>query len=154
MIMDNGKRPRSATLIACILIAASLYCFANAIIEPDYRRSFVNMLKSEGISSVSVSKVSALLWLIISGVAGVVSGIAILKGLNWGRLLCLCYMPISIISYNILLIAGFRFLEAEFLKAVYLIVANIVAIGFYAIVIVFLTRPASLAFFTHGSSEE
>jgi hypothetical protein len=143
--MDNRKRPKSVTLIACILIAASLYYFANAT---------ANLLKSDSMSSAAVSKVSALLWLIISGVAGVVSGIAILKGLNWGRLLCLCYMPISIISYNILLIAGFRFLEAGFLKAVYLILVNIVAIGFYAIVIAFLKRPASLAFLTHGSSEE
>jgi len=143
--MDNRKRPKRVTLIACILIAASLYYFANAV---------VNMLKGEGISSVAVSKVSALLWLIVSGVIGVVSGIAILKGLNWGRLLWLCYMPISIISYNILLIAEFRFLEAGFLKALYLILFNTVAIGFYAIVIAFLKRPASLAFFTHGNSEE
>ena len=143
--MDNRKRPKSVTLIACILIAASLYYFANAV---------VNMLKSEGMSSAAVPKVLALFWLIVSGVVGVVSGIAILKGVNWGRLLWLCYMPISIISYNILLIAEFRFLEAGFLKAVYLILFNIVAIGFYAIVIAFLTRPASLAFFTHGSSEE
>ncbi len=143
--MDNRKRPKSVILIACILIAASLYYFANA---------FVNMLKSDSISSVAVSKVLALLWLIVSGAVGVVSGIAILKGLNWGRLLWLCYMPISIISYNILLIAGFRFLEAGFLKAVYLILVNIVTIGFYVIVIAFLKRPASLAFFTHGNSEE
>jgi len=143
--MDSKKRPKSVTLIACILIAASLYYFANAV---------ANMLKSDGISSIAVSKVLALFWLIISGVVGVVSGIAILKGLNWGRLLWLCYMPISIISYNILLIAEFRFLEAGFLKAVYLILFNIVAIGFYVIVIAFLKRPASLVFFTHRSSEE
>ena len=154
MIVDSKKRPKSVTLIACILIAASLYYFANAIVEPNFRRLPGNMLKSDGISSVAVSKVLALFWLIVSGVVGVVSGIAILKRLNWGRLLWLCYMPISIISYNILLIAEFRFLEAGFLKAVYLILVNIVAIGFYAIVIAFLTRPASLAFFNHGNSEE
>ena len=152
--MDSKKRPKSVTLIACILIAASLYYFANAVLEPNFRRSFVNMLKSEGMSSAAVSKVSALFWLIVSGGVGVVSGITILKGLYWGRLLWLCYMPISIISYNILLIAEFKFLEAGLLKAVYLILFNIVAIGFYAIVIAFLTRPASLAFFTHGNSEE
>jgi len=152
--MDSKKRPKSVTLIACILIAGSLYYFANVIVEPNFRRLLGNMLKSDGISSVAVSKVSALLWLIISGVVGVISGIAILKGFNWGRLLCLFYMPISIISYNILLIGGLDFSKAGFLKAGYLILVNIVAIGFYVIVIAFLTRPASLAFFTHGSSEE
>ena len=140
--MDSRKRPRSVTLIAWILIVVSSYYLVNAIGEPNFRRSF------------RVSKALAVLsWLVISGFLGVVSGIAILKGLNWGRLLCLCYMPISIISFNLLMIFGFGFLKAGYFKVGYLILSNILAITFYIIAIRFLTRSASLAFFTLRSSK-
>ena len=133
--MGNIKRPKSVTLIAWILIIVCSYYLINAVSESGYWRSF------------AVVRFLILLWLVASGFLGVVSGIAILKGLNWGRLLCLFYIPISIIAF-VLLQAGFGFLNVSFH------LLNIVGIAFYIIVLIFLTRPASLAFFAHGNSEE
>jgi len=133
--MGNIKRPKSVTLIAWILIIVCSFYLANAIGEPKYWRSF------------AVVRFLILLWLVVSGFVGVVSGTAILKGFNWGRLLCLFYIPISIIAF-VLLQTGFGFLSVSFH------LLNIVRIAFYIIVLIFLTRPASLAFFAHGNSEE
>jgi hypothetical protein len=138
MTMTDSKRPKSLTLIAWILIIVSLFYFANAILEPKYRVT-------------SASRILPFLWLIISGVMDLVSGSAILKGFNWGRLLCLYYIPVSITGYILISIWLIRFHPIKF---AFIVLVTVVAIAFYVITIVSLTRPASLAFFTHSSSEE
>jgi len=150
MIMTRGKRPKIITLLACILILGSLYCFINVIAQrSDYRQSLGDIFRSNDVIYLStVLKVSALLWLIAGGTMGIISGIAILKGLNWGRLLYLYYVPVLTISF-ILIIAG----TGRF-KSGYVISLNILAIAFCIITVIFLTRSSSLVFFTRRNFAE
>jgi len=133
--MGKAKRPTSVTVIAWILIAVGGLHLLNAIgmgiTEPSFR--------------MSVIPVSALLWISIRGSIGVVSGIAILKGLNWGRLLYLCYMPIWII----ILTSGSIYVWTQ---VRHLPLINIITVAFYITALVFLTRPNASAFFRSRDS--
>jgi len=149
--MGKAKRPKSVTVIAWIIIAVGglhlLNAIGRGITEPSLRRSFGNLFRSGVPMGMSVIPVSALLWISIRGFIGVVSGIAILKGLNRGRLLYLCYMPIWIIiltSGSIMYGLKFRYLP----------LINIIAIAFYITALVFLTRPNASAFLKSRSSGE
>ena len=97
---------------------------------PEYER----ILGEKGISLAT-----AVIWRIVSGIIIIVSGIALLKGLNWGRLLYLSFTPIAaVLSW---LLYGFR-------------PTAIIGIIFYLIVLFFLTQPPASTFFRSGASEE
>lgn len=125
------KRPTSVTVIAWIIIVAGGLSFVSILA---YTISEVQWALEAADISVAID----ILWRIVSGVIGVVSGIAILKGLNWGRLLYLCFVPISIVIGWILY--GFR-------------PTDILTVIIYIVVLVFLTSPAASAFFASGVSE-
>lgn len=125
--MNKKKRPTSITVIAWIIIiwgGLSLVAMLLTSRMPEMQQA----LEAAGIS-VAFSILCAIVGFAISAV----SGIAILKGLNWGRLLYLCYVPISII---------FEWGLYGFDPG-----AHIPAIIFYLVVLTILTRPAASAFF-------
>ena len=128
--MRARKRPTSVTVIAWFEIVTSGNILFKVIYyaKPEFRQ----LLEASG-RSVATN----VLWGIVGGVIGLVSGIAMLKGLNWGRLLCLCYPPVSIALT--LLLYGFH--RSKFF---------IVGVMIYIAELVFLTRPAASTFFAGG----
>ncbi len=132
--MTTRKRPISVTVIAWFEIVTSGDILFKTLYyaKPEFRQ----LLEASGRSVVIT-----VLWGIVGGVICLVSGIAMLKGLNWGRLLCLCYPPISIVLT--LLLYGFH-RSKSFIGGVVL----------YIVALVFLTRPAASTFFAGGSSEK
>lgn len=111
MRLGNGKRPTSVTVIAWIIIVSG-------------GLSFWFLLRPTTVLSV--------LWGVIRGTIALASGIAMLKGLNWGRLLYLLYVPVAIILR--LLLYGFSPMQ-------------IMTVICYAAFLILLTRPAASAFF-------
>lgn len=125
------KRPTGVTVIAWIIIimnGLSLVVTPIAFTMPEGKR----VLEQAGLSLAT-----AIFWMVVSGGICMVSGIAMLKGLNWGRLLYLYFAPISIILGWVLY--GFR--------------PNIVSVIIYMVILVFLTRPAASTFFASGNSQ-
>ena len=85
--MSKKKRPTSVTVIAWIGIVlggSSLFNLLSYAL-PESRQ----LLEASGRSVVMAVLLGA-----VDGVIFLVSGIAVLKGLNWGRLLYLFYRPI------------------------------------------------------------
>lgn len=130
--MDTKKRPTSVTVIAWIIIVTNGLSFVTMLTYtmPEVQRA---------LEAAGMSVAIATLWTAVGGAIGVVSGIAILKGLNWGRLLYLCFAPISIVLGWLLY--GFR-------------PTHVLTVIFYIVVLVFLTRPAASTFFARENSEE
>lgn len=131
--METKKRPTSVAVIAWIIIV--VHGLSLVITPLGYTMPVVR----QALEAVGVSVAIAVLWAIVSGAIGLVSGIAILKGINWGRWLFLCFYPLSlVISWWLY---GFR-------------LTYIISIIFYIIVLVLLTAPAASTFFARGSSME
>jgi len=134
--LDRKKRPTSVTVIAWFLIATYGYTLASLplFLSPEFRQIFEEM-------GMGISIAVSVLLTVVNSVLGVVSGIAMLKGFNWGRLLYLWSVPILTVLY--LVLTGFHF-----------ILMSILSLIFYLVVLVFLTRPAASTFFTGGASVE
>ncbi len=132
--VSTRKRPISVTVIAWFEILTSGDMLFKMLY---YAKSEFRQLVEASGRSVTIS----VLWGIVGGVITLVSGIAMLKGLNWGRWLCLCYGAISIVLTLLL----YGFYAPKFL---------IGGIAIYIVQLVFLTRPAVSTFFTCGSSEK
>ena len=116
---------------------------------PDHMRNYIRH------SSFASDLIMAILWTGVGGVVSMVSGAAILKGLNWGRLLYLCHTPIWIVFNGVqfvlfVLHAPPLPIAPGFTTKV--ILSFILRIAFYIVVFVFLTRPAASAFFAHRNS--
>ena len=82
---------------------------------------------------------------------GLVAGIAILKGLNWGRILYLLIVPILILSNSLIqwLLFGF----GSILVPWFILARIVLPIIFYTIVFIFLTKSTVSAFFANRSPE-
>jgi hypothetical protein len=117
MTMENGRRPVSVTVIGWIIILFGVL-------------SFWFLLRPTIVLN--------LLWGVIHGTIALASGIAMLRGLNWGRLLYLLYVPVAIILR--LLLYGFFPLQ-------------IVTVIWYVAFLILLTRPAASAFFAQQHEE-
>ncbi len=117
MRLGNGKRPTSVTVIAWIIIVSG-------------GLSFWFLLRPIAVLNV--------LWGLIHGTIALTSGIAMLRGLNWGRLLYLLYVPVAIILR--LLLYGFF----------PMLIVNVI---WYAAFLILLTRPAASAFFAQQHEE-
>lgn len=124
--MDTGKRPKSVTVIAGVLIGAGAVMLC----------SLVWRLSTIGRSDIMFS-----LWMAVFVAINLSSSIAIFKGFNWGRLLYLCSTPITIGLYWLLF--GLRPVYLRILMAI-----------IYIVFLVFLVRPVASVFFTHRNSEE
>lgn len=129
--MDAKKRPTRVTVIAWIIIVTSslgLVSTPFTATMPQVKR----MLEATG-TSVPI----ALLLAFVAGGIGLVSGVAMLRGINWGRLLYLGFTPFSFALSWVLY--GFRPLY-------------ILSVLFYLVVLVLLTRPAASVFFSSKAS--
>jgi hypothetical protein len=125
--MVKGKRPTSVTVIAVILILSSCLLWLMPI------RRLPN------IKHLNQRDHFISLWGTVFGIIHLASGIAILKGRNWGRLLYLCSIPILIILDWVV----FRYRRAF-----------IFLISEYVASFAFLVRPAASAFFARTDSDE
>lgn len=127
------KRPKSVTVIAWILIVRG--CMGLWFV--------VNFVRQQ-LSGGSVL-------LILATAIVIVSGIAILKGLNWGRLLYLFYIPIVTVYGLIMFVFGFSGITGIAAKVSF--IRLIPETIFYIVVLVYLTRPAASAFFARRKLE-
>lgn len=124
--MTELKRPASVTGIGWFILLAgvvSLACIPVVWAIPELQRT----LKETGWGPTE-----AALWTTVGGLIQVASGLAILKGLNWGRLLYLIYVPLSLLLYWLL--KGFDPL-------------SLTSIPLYVVILVLLTRPVAATFF-------
>ena len=119
--MQNEKRPTSVTVIAWIIFVMGVLVLIAMFL---------------GSSAPSASNGLFVVWGTLGGVFCIVTGVAMLKGLNWGRLLYLWVAPISIVLESLVL--GFQ-------------PADIVRGTLYLVILFFLTRPTALKYF--GLSE-
>jgi hypothetical protein len=141
MTVGNRKRPTSVTIIACFLIIISvLGLLAALFIAPSPRfRQYVLERGWTTIQAYQRDLAVRMLLVVFSYSTYLCSGIAMLKGLNWGRMLYLCYQPINrILAF---LIRGLYY-------------GDILSITLYIIFLVLLTRPAASAFFRPGGPRE
>ena len=132
------KRPRSVTIIAWILIVRACMGLPSLVIFSRRRLS--------GDSVIFILATAII----------IVSGIAILKGLNWGRLLYLFYIPIAYAWGLIVFAFSFsgRFSEITTDSMVKLnFIKLIPETIFYIVAFVYLTRPAASAFFARRKLE-
>ena len=124
--MAEKKRPTSVAVIAWIItITSGLSLVATPI------TAMIPMTR-QAIEATGMPVAMAIFWGMLSGAIGVVSGIAMLKGVNWGRLLYLWAIPILTVLNWILY--GFK-------------ASGIPGIIIYIIFLIFLIRPAASAFF-------
>ena len=132
------KRPRSVTIIAWILIVRACMGLPSLVIFSRRRLS--------GDSVIFISATAII----------IVSGIAILKGLNWGRLLYLFYIPI--VTVWGLIVFAFRFSDSfSEITTDFTVKLNLIKLIpetiFYIVALVYLTRPAASAFFARRKLE-
>ncbi len=125
--MDTVKRPTSVTVIAWILIA--LYGLFGLIFTPF---QFSRPMIQQFLIARGMPLVLAVLVAIASSALFLISGIAMLRGFNWGRLLCI-YLMVASLVYD-WGVCGFR--PAIFIHVI-----------IYIVIFTFLTRPATMAFF-------
>ena len=119
-------RPPSVTVIAGIMIVfsgVSLIFAPVSLLLPEAQRA---------VEAAGMSVEVTVIWAIVGGAVGLASGIAILKGLSWGRLLYLIFSPLSLGLASVLY--GFR-------------ATDIFQVVFYVVVLVFLTRHAASEYF-------
>ena len=89
--MNLAKRPASVSIIAAIIIligSMKLILAPLGFTVPKIQRALE-------VSGMPLN--TAVLWQLVFGVILVASGVAILKGLNWGRWLYLGIVPVSVL---------------------------------------------------------
>ncbi|MFC1713313.1 YbjO family protein [Candidatus Poribacteria bacterium] len=102
--------------------------------------------------------ISVVLAPIVCGI-GMVSGIAILKGRNWGRILYLCSIPVFALYSHLrnwsVYGSPFRFTPGSSLSQFILrLTSNIPLVILYIVVLVFLTRATASSFFAGRTFNE
>ena len=90
--MNTTNRPRSVSAVAWIIIVLG----GMKIVLAPLGFTVAKVQKALEASGMALN--TAVLWQIVLGVIFVISGAAILKRLNWGRLLYLCAVPVSLLS--------------------------------------------------------
>lgn len=127
--MSPKKRPNSVTVIGWINIISGGLSLISMIFPATEEAQI--LLDATGRTGAIFT-----LMRILSSVIYFISGIAMLKGLNWGRLLYLYSVPTWIVF------SGIIYLFSPML---------VIAIIPYIIILMFLTRPKALAFFKNGT---
>jgi hypothetical protein len=144
--MCKKERPKSVTVIGWIIIVWYSLGILNMV--------FMGLqVLFSGTSGRSVLVISVyMLWIAILGTI-LVSGIGILKGYNWGRILYLLTAPIVIIFGCLwFLYYGSRISIPSIL--IYVPIRIILPVIFYTVVFIFLKRPAASTFLAHQDSGE
>lgn len=128
------QRPTSITVIGWLLTIGNglgIVCYPLVFAMPEVQQAAVDA--GQPISGI------AMLVTFLAGVLGVISGIALLKGLNWGRFLYFIYVPILIVISIVL--NGFH-------SSVF--ITLIAYLAFFW----FLTRPDATMYFRGSSPAE
>jgi hypothetical protein len=128
--MNTADRPTSVTVIAWILIVMYAYTAVAVLATahvPAIRKGYEKVGRSMPFSIALTT---------VMGVVGVISGIAMLKGRNWGRALYLVLIPAS----YVVVLAAWGFSSAQ-----------VPGLIIYAVILAFLMRPAASAFFRGGA---
>jgi lysylphosphatidylglycerol synthetase-like protein (DUF2156 family) len=107
---------------------------------------------SQSISGTANS-ITPVLWAVMA-VGHIVLGVAILKGLNWGRVVYLCYTPISIVSGVVRFFVLANSSGDANLEIITQVPIFVLEIAFYIVSFIFLTKPAASSFFRSGNSED
>lgn len=126
--MEKMKRPTSVTVFAWLFIAAGCISFLS-IPAAAILREYQQLLETMDISSTA-----ALISCAVSGCIFVVSGIALFKGLHWGRLMYFVLTP-----FTSWLFFSFRS-------------TSIISLVFYLVVLYYLTKPPASKFFGSDAS--
>jgi len=127
--MGMSKRPASVSVIAWIIIVTGGLIMPVALLTffvPEMQR----MLEINRIISA---------WAVLNGCVVILSGIAMLQGLNWGRLPYLWFIPISLVLGW--LIYGFHG-------------THILTVTLYIVMFMFLTRTDAKTFFISRKSKK
>lgn len=151
--MGKVKRPKSVAVIAWIIIAGNGFAFALGLVKTlRYIDSQAQWFSGNIDRTVAITALWMVVWMVVVGIR-LVSGMAILKGLNWGRILYVLTVPILIIFECLCQwLLGFPSIS-------YLVfsfgISKIIVPGIFAIVVlVYMTKPAASAFFRSGDFAE
>ncbi|MEN6519803.1 MAG: hypothetical protein ABFD46_01435 [Armatimonadota bacterium] len=132
--MNGNKRPVSVTLLGIFVLVAGIVSPVSIIpilLSPGYAEGASRILKETGQNPYTT---------IISGLLLVISGLGILKGFSWGRILLLAFWP-------------FRIAALAFIGTSFFLVPNIVGgTVAYLIFIVILFAPDASAYFRRQRS--
>lgn len=136
--MLRRSRPLSVSLIAWFLIIGTSLRFARTGLL--IMRSSFPIAADQRLATVLGMPVLLFTWWPVFGdLMRCASGIAMLRGRNWGRLLFLWGQPISLAGSILLFRLGPR---------------DAMAVSFYLVILFFLTRPAASTFFMRDTSNE
>ncbi|MBM3324525.1 MAG: hypothetical protein FJY66_02525 [Calditrichaeota bacterium] len=127
--MEERKRPAVVTIVAWVIILLSCLSLLSSLLTP------LALMSPEGrqkFEETGQSVASILIWGIVAGAVGLVCGIAIFNGANWGRVLYLVFTPVSMVLQWVLY--GFKPM-------------SFVGIGIYAVILILLTTSAASQFF-------
>ena len=131
--MEGPKRPVSVLVVAIILIVSGGLGFINvplAFVMPEVEKVWAAM---------GVSLPVAITMIVVGAGITLISGIALLGGHNWGRLLYLVGVPVlTVVGW---LIHGF-------------LLSQVMGIAVYLVFLVLLTRPTASAYFRCKPSAE
>jgi hypothetical protein len=127
--MEANKRPVVVTIAAWVIIILSALSLLSSLLTP---LALVSPQGRQKIEETGQSIASILIWGIVAGVVGLICGIAIFNGVNWGRILYLIFNPVVMILQWLLY--GFKPM-------------SFVGIGIYAVLLILLTTTAAGQFF-------
>ena len=131
--MDEKKPPLSVTVIGWFLMVTAtlgLVVTPCTLRMPEFQRIY---------EAAGVSDAAALLWTLLGHAVTLISGIAIFKGHNWGRVLYIFFTPVSMVG------SGFIFGFGLF---------YVLSVIVYMVFLLLLTRSAPAAFFKRAPAAE
>lgn len=151
--MEKPKRPKSVSAISWILIVRNFIPFPSLpILLYGYIREphlLDNTYVALGPIRVAPTYVVLVSMLVVPILIYITVVIALFKGYNWGRLLYLVYNPIWILAFCILPLINILIHGFSVEDLVIRIVRLCLEVTFYIFALVFLSRPAALAFFAY-----
>jgi hypothetical protein len=127
--MEPNRRPVVVTIAAWVIIILSALSLLSSLLTP---LALISPQGRQKIEETGQSIASILIWGIVAGVVGLICGIAIFNGVNWGRILYLIFNPVVMILQWLLY--GFKPM-------------SFVGIGIYAVLLILLTTTAASQFF-------
>ena len=146
MKISKRERPKSVTVIGWIIILWNGLYLLNAM--PLCFQAYFSETYGRSVLGISAT----IVFIAIFG-AILVSGIAILKGNNWGRILYLLTAPIVIV-FGCLSFLFFWVHMPVLLILLHVSIKIALPVIFYVVVLISLKKPAASAFFAHRDTEE
>jgi fatty acid desaturase len=133
--MEGKQRPTSVTVVAIILIVLYSLSILSGLVIPVLAKRPVFQ---KALEAQHMTVRTATLLPIVGGVTVLAAAIAMLNGLNWGRLLYFATVPLLLVLQWVL---G-RFTPMQALPIV-----------LYIVFVILLTRPKAAAYFAPGAAD-